>query len=43
MDSGKNLSTNFALIDLIDRITTAIDNKEFEAGFFLICLKLLIQ
>lgn len=32
---GKNLSTNFALIDLIDRITTAIDNKEFLVGIFL--------
>ena len=31
----KNLSTNFALIDLKDRITTAIDNKEFVAGVFL--------
>ena len=36
-DSGKNLSTNFALIDLIDsyRITTAIDNEQFVAGVFL--------
>ena len=31
----KNLSTNFALIDLIDRITTAIDNREFVVGVFL--------
>ena len=31
----KNLSTNFALIDLIDRITSAIDNKEFVVGVFL--------
>ena len=31
----KNLSTNFALIDLIDRITSAIDNKEFVVRAFL--------
>ena len=31
----KNNSTNFALIDLINKITTAIDNKEFAIGVFL--------
>ena len=31
----KNLSTNFALIDLVDIIPSAIDNKEFVVGVFL--------
>ena len=31
----RNRSTNFALIDLINKITTAIDNNEFAVGVFL--------
>ena len=31
----KNYSTNFALIDLVNRITTTLDNKEFTIGVFL--------
>ena len=31
----RNHSTNFALIDLINKITTAIDNNEFAIGVFL--------
>ena len=31
----RNHSTNFALIDLINKITTALDNKEFAIGVFL--------
>ena len=31
----KNLSTNFAIIDLIDKITSVIGNKEFIVGVFL--------
>ena len=31
----KNHSTNFALIDLVDKITKALDNREFAVGVFL--------
>ena len=31
----KNLPTNFSLIDLTDKITSAIGNKEFVVGVFL--------
>ena len=31
----KNHSTNFALIYLVDRITKALDNREFAVGVFL--------
>ena len=31
----KNHSTNFVLIDLVDKITKALDNREFAVGVFL--------